>query len=101
MVATALSHGSHTFTSNNITFSYTVSGSGPLLIAQSVGWGATSAYLQRGLKPVEADFKLLYFEPRGNGKSSRPASQGLMTTALMADDLEHLRVHLGEPAGQN
>ena len=100
MAATALSRGSHTFTSNNITFSYTVSGSGPLLVAQSVGWGTTSAYLQRGLKPLEAHFKLLYFEPRGNGKSSKPASQSLMTTALMADDLEHLRIHLGESAGQ-
>ncbi|PMD21575.1 alpha/beta-hydrolase [Hyaloscypha hepaticicola] len=100
MAATALSHDSNTFTANNITFSYTLSGSGPLLIAQSVGWGATSAYLQRGLKPLEAHFELLYFEPRGNGKSSRPTSQSLMTTSLMADDLEHLRIHLGESAGQ-
>jgi pimeloyl-ACP methyl ester carboxylesterase len=98
--STELSHGDHTFKANGITFSYTISGTGPLLIAQSVGWGATSAYVQRGLQPLEVYFTLLYFEPRGNGGSSRPASQSLMTTALMADDLELLRLHLGQIAGQ-
>jgi hypothetical protein len=50
MASTVLSHGNHTFKANGINFSYTVSGTGPL-IAQSVGWGAASACLRSGLNP--------------------------------------------------
>jgi proline iminopeptidase len=90
----ALTEGAHSLTTDGITFAYTVSGSGPLLVVQSVGWGLSSIYLQRGLRALEAHFKLLYFTPRGNGDSSRPESDSAMSIKDMAYDLEHLREHL-------
>jgi proline iminopeptidase len=94
----ALAEGAHSFTADGITFAYTVSGTGPLLVAQSVGWGLSSMYLQNGLRPLEAYVKLLYFTPRGNGESTRPASTSAMSSKDMAYDLEHLREHLHVPS---
>ncbi|KFY88127.1 hypothetical protein V498_06899 [Pseudogymnoascus sp. VKM F-4517 (FW-2822)] len=47
------------------------------------------------LHPLEADFTVVYFEPRGNGRSSRPVSQKEMSTTVQVNDLEYLRLHLG------
>lgn len=97
MATNLLSEGRHTFNAKHVNLSYIISDREPLIVVPSIGWGATSAYLQAGLKPLEAQLTLLYFEPRGNGDSSRPSSQNLMTTALMASDLEELRLHLDIP----
>lgn len=98
MAAEALAEGTHAFIADDLTFTYTISGTGPLLVAQSVGWGPSSSYLQNGLRPLEARFKLLYFTPRGNGESSRPASASAMSSKHMAYDLEHLRKYLQLPS---
>jgi proline iminopeptidase len=98
MAAEALAEGTHSFTADGITFAYTIFGTGPLLVVQSVGWGLSSLYLQNGLRPLEAHFKVLYFSPRGNGESTRPASASAMSSKDMAYDLEHLRHHLQLPS---
>jgi proline iminopeptidase len=97
MPSDPLSPGTHTFTAEDITFSYVVSGAGPLLAIQSVGWGPSS-YMRNCLRLLESDFKLLYFEPRGNGSSTPPAIPSLIGTKTMAHDLESLRLHLAIPA---
>ncbi|CAM6101233.1 unnamed protein product [Calypogeia fissa] len=94
----ALADGVHKFTADGITFSYIVTGTGPLLVVQSVGWGPSSSYLRNGLKDLKSEFKLLFFEPRGNGESTRPDSASAMGTKDMAYDLEHLREHLQLPS---
>ncbi|KAK5657799.1 hypothetical protein OQA88_2872 [Cercophora sp. LCS_1] len=80
---------------NSIQFRYRARGSGPVFIAQGVGWGPSAAYLWNLLKPLEAHFRMIYFEPRGNGLSSRPQDQNQMTSTVMAHDLESLRKDLG------
>jgi proline iminopeptidase len=98
MVTEVLAEGAHNFVANGITFAYTISGIGPLLVVQSVGWGAPSTYLQNGLRPLETHFKLLYFSPRGNGESTGPESASAMASKDMAYDLDHLRTHLQMPS---
>jgi proline iminopeptidase len=51
---------------------------------------------QRFLAPLARTLTVLYFDPRGSGKSSRPAQDTPMSTLDMADDLEALRSYLGQ-----
>ncbi|KAF9872264.1 proline iminopeptidase [Colletotrichum karsti] len=53
--------------------------------------GVRLSYLVRGSAPRT----VLYLTPRGNGDSSAPPDPSTMTAAAMADDLDHLRAHLG------
>jgi proline iminopeptidase len=86
-----LSPGKHVARVNGVAFAYLVSGSGPVLIEQSPGWGIGSQYLQQGLKPLEKDFTLVSYDTRASGSSSRPLDESQMTTSNMVDDLEALR----------
>lgn len=91
-----LSPGEHTFSpSEGRVLECLVRGDGPLLIVLPPAWGTTSLYLQDGLSPLEAHFKLVYLEFRGNGKSTRPADPDQMSNWFCADDVEALRMHLG------
>ncbi|OZJ01927.1 hypothetical protein BZG36_05322 [Bifiguratus adelaidae] len=87
--------GEHAFEANGIKFTYTISGKGPLLVVQVPGWGVGASYLRHTLVSLEQYFSLLYFEPRGNGHSSRPENEEAMSSEHMAIDLEQLRLHLG------
>ena len=47
------------------------------------------------LAPLEPSFTVVYYDPRGSGKSSRPTQESKMSTLYMADDLEGFRSYLG------
>jgi pimeloyl-ACP methyl ester carboxylesterase len=99
MTSQQYSLGSHTFTApNGITFHYLIRGrtDGPPLIVQSVGWGPSMQLYSNSLTRLEETFTVLYFEARGAGESSRPASGDKMSTRSIASDLEYLREHLGQ-----
>ncbi|KAH8651290.1 Alpha/Beta hydrolase protein [Xylariales sp. PMI_506] len=88
--------GSHFFEADGVRFHYLVRGTGPLLVQQSVGWGMSASMIWNSMGPHFEDRNtVLYFEPRGNGQSSRPENPETMTAKVMAEDLEHLRKHLG------
>jgi pimeloyl-ACP methyl ester carboxylesterase len=89
--AATLSPGEHHATVNGVTLWYKVAGSGPYLVIQAPGWGPASEYLRNGLKPLEHDFTLIEYDPRGSGRSARPADGKRMSTSDMVDDLEQLR----------
>ncbi|KAI8306953.1 Proline iminopeptidase [Colletotrichum sp. SAR11_59] len=90
-----LSLGQHFFQANGIHFNYLIRGAGPLSVIQSVGWGLSASYLWNGLDPrLETTRTVLYFEPRGNGDSSK-ADPSTMNARTMVEDLEHLLSHLG------
>lgn len=91
-----LSPGDHSASLNGVDLHYTVAGNGPLLFATSSGWGVGSGYLLRGLEPLTAHHTLICITTRGSGRSSRPADEGEMGTATMADDIDHLRRHLNQ-----
>jgi len=90
-----LSQGNYTAAVDGVELSYSVSGSGPLLFAVSSGWGVGSGYLVEGLAPLTDRFTLVCITTRGSGQSSRPADESAMGSATMADDIDHLRRHLG------
>jgi pimeloyl-ACP methyl ester carboxylesterase len=93
----ALSPGDHTFESDGLQLSYTVAGTGSsVIVAHSVGWGAPAVYLRNGFgRKLESEHKLVYFTPRGNGRSGRPSDETAMSSRAMAEDIEQLRQHLG------
>lgn len=90
-----LAAGEHTADVAGIHFWYRVAGKGPLLVVQAPGWGAGSEYLQNGLAQLETDFTVIYYDPRGSARSSRPSDPKLMATDDMIEDLERLRVYWG------
>ncbi|KAL7940185.1 alpha/beta-hydrolase [Trichoderma barbatum] len=89
-----LATGVHKFQGIDIELTYAVRGSGPYLVIQAAGWGISSQYLQVGLSPLEAQFTMIYIEPRGSGSSERPQQEDTMSSSDMADDIEHLRKYL-------
>jgi proline iminopeptidase len=89
-----LTKGEHFADVNGVRIWYTVVGAGPLVIVQAPGWGPSSRYLQNGLSQLTKRFTLLFYDPRGNGRSSRPP-EGRMATSDMVDDLDRLRRYWG------
>ncbi|KAI5456500.1 Alpha/Beta hydrolase protein [Mariannaea sp. PMI_226] len=97
MAAGALNPGDHIFESDGLQLSYTVVGAGDsVIVAHPVGWGAPAVYLRNGFAHnLESEHKLVYFTPRGNGRSGKPADETAMSSKAMAEDIEQLRKHLG------
>lgn len=95
-----LSPGTHTFNApNGLIFRYTIRGNatankGQMVLIQCPGWGIGPQYLQSGLTPLEYEYKLLFFHPRGSAGSSRPTNSSEMTSFDMAADLELFRQYL-------
>lgn len=90
-----LSPGLHQISVNGVQLACTVVGTGPLLFAPSSGWGVRTNYLENGVAKLLDRFTLVCIETRGSGRSSRPKDKTAMSTAVMADDIEHLRQHFG------
>ena len=80
---------------NNVEISYTVSGSGPVLLVQGVGWGLDSRLYQNTLKFLEPNYTLVYIDPRGTGDVAPITDLSQLGSDHMVDDLEALRQHLG------
>jgi proline iminopeptidase len=85
----------HLVARNGVALHCVVRGRGPLLVVQAPGRGSGSAYLRNGLAHLEDHFTLLFYDPRGSGKSSRPASEMQMSTSDMVEDLEQMRQYWG------
>jgi proline iminopeptidase len=79
---------------NGVALRYRVAGDGPALVMQAPGWGVGGAYLEQTMEPLEACFRVVYHDPRGSGRSARPARAGAITVGQMVDDLDALRRHL-------
>ncbi|MCI0698464.1 alpha/beta hydrolase [candidate division KSB1 bacterium] len=90
-----LQNGAFKATLNNIEISYTVAGAGPVIFVQGVGWGLDSRLYQNTLKFLQSNYTLVYIDPRGTGNAAPIADVTLLTSELMADDIEALRQHLG------
>jgi proline iminopeptidase len=90
-----LANGDHYAAVQAIRIWYTVVGTGPLIVVQAPGWGPSSTYLQNGLLQLSQHFTLLFYDPRGNGRSNRPKDEAKMKTSDMVEDLEQLRQYWG------
>lgn len=85
-----------TFTSYDGTrLAYTEAGSGPRLVCLPGGPGRASAYLE-DLGGLAAERTLVLLDARATGHSEVPADPATLRFDRLAEDVEALRVHLGE-----
>ncbi|KAF2093386.1 alpha/beta-hydrolase [Rhizodiscina lignyota] len=70
-----------------------ISGSGPLVIAHSPGWGVGYEYLKKYFTPLTEKYTFLAINSRGTPPSAIPDASK-MGSATMAEDLEALRIFL-------
>jgi pimeloyl-ACP methyl ester carboxylesterase len=74
---------------------YTEVGSGPRLVCLPGGPGRAAAYLE-DLGGLSADRTLVLLDSRATGRSEVPADPASLRFDRLADDVEALRVHLGQ-----
>jgi len=79
---------------NELELWYKVSGTGPVCILPTPGWGPSSELYFLDMAPMEEMFTMVYLDTRGSGRSQRPESNQYTITDFVAD-IEGLRRHLG------
>jgi proline iminopeptidase len=86
----------HTFSANGLTLWYIISGSGPICLLPTPGWGVSSDIYFHTLTGLEQFLTVVYLDTRGSGRSQRPPTPNDYTYDLFAADLDALRQHLGQ-----
>jgi proline iminopeptidase len=91
-----LAPGEHEVELRGVRIWYLVRGSGPVLLIQpgGAGWGGDATVYVETLRPLEAAYTVVYYDPRGIGRSGR-SDPTLYTLDEYVEDLEALRRHLG------
>jgi proline iminopeptidase len=74
---------------------YEVGGSGPPCILAPVSWGIDYSLWAHYLAGLEQKLTMVYFNPRGIGRSSEIASPSDCSMDSIVSDMERLRKHLG------
>ncbi|HEX8670426.1 MAG TPA: alpha/beta hydrolase [Longimicrobium sp.] len=92
------STGEHTAVINGARLWYRVAGSGSVPVVFVPGGPGRNSYDFAAVQGprLERRLKMVYFDPRGTGRSERPAS-GDYAIATMVEDIEGLRRELGAP----
>jgi proline iminopeptidase len=92
-----LAPGEHEVQLRGVKIWYLVRGSGPVLLVQpgGAGWGGDATIYVETLQPLEAAHTVVYYDPRGIGRSGRSTDPALYTLDEYVEDLEALREHLG------
>jgi proline iminopeptidase len=92
-----LSAGDHFASINGIQMHYFVSGSGPVCLFPSPGWGPSVELYQKSLTPMEKFFTMVYYDTRLSGKSTGPDDSTRYTIQDFATDMDSLRIYLRQP----
>jgi pimeloyl-ACP methyl ester carboxylesterase len=87
--------GEHLAKLDGVDIHYRIEGHGPLLVIQVPGWGIGTEYLEKGLAPLQQQFTVLSYDPRGTGRSTPVSASAHLGNKDLADDLEQLRAYLG------
>lgn len=92
-----LAAGEHEVELRGVRIWYLVRGDGPVLLIQpgGAGWGGDATIYIETLQPLEAAHTVVYYDPRGIGRSGRSADPALYRLDEYVEDLEALREHLG------
>jgi proline iminopeptidase len=92
-----LAPGEHEVELRGVRIWYLVRGTGPTLLIQpgGAGWGGDATIYIETLRPLEAAHTVIYYDPRGIGRSGRSPDPALYTMDEYVEDLEALRHHLG------
>jgi proline iminopeptidase len=92
--AAQLANGSFTAELNGFKIRYEVHGRGPVLMTVPNSWGLTLEGLRALYRPLEKDLSLVYFDPRGMGRSGPVREPADMGMAAVRADFQALRRHL-------
>lgn len=92
-----LSKGDHFASVNGIKIHYYVSGTGPVCLLPTPGWGPSINYLKNSLQPFEKYFTMVYYDTRGSGKSDALSDFKQYTSKHFMDDMDALRNYLKQP----
>jgi len=90
-----LAHGEHFTEVNGITLHYYVSGSGPVMLIPSSGWGP-SIQAVMPLPVLERHCTTVYFDTRHSGKSTGPDDAQQYKLENFVADIDAFREHLGQ-----
>ncbi len=80
---------------NGARIHYEVHGKGPVLMVLPNAWGINIAPLRAFYQPLESNVTLVYFDPRGMGRSDPVKVDTDMSAATVRKDFDALRQHLG------
>ena len=87
--------GEYTTEINGVELWYKVAGQGDkVLFVQAPSQGTSVDFLVHTMKPLEDEFTVVYYDPRGNGKTERNPDPATLTVGQVVEDLEALRAHL-------
>lgn len=89
-----LANGSFDATLDGRPVHYEVHGTGPVLMALTNSWGLTSDAMRRLFRPLESKLTMVYFDPRGMGRSGPARTDADRGMATVREDFDALRRHL-------
>ncbi len=90
-----LATGSFDATLDGVDIHFEVHGQGPPLMVLTNSWGFDSAGVRALFRPLEERLSLVYFDPRGMGRSGPVREPTDMGLEAVRSDLDALRRHLG------
>lgn len=90
-----LEKGEFTAELNGFEIFYAVRGNGPVCMVMPVSWGMSHEGLAGMLSGLEGLMTMVYFDPRGVGKSQEIKEERDLSMAAVREDFEALRNHLG------
>lgn len=90
-----LANGSFDLAVAGRTIHYEVHGSGPVVLHLTNSWGLSLEGLRGLYRPLEADFTMVYFDPRGMGGSSPVVEESDLGMEAVRADFHAVREHLG------
>ena len=74
---------------------YEVHGQGPVVMTLPNSWGLSHQGLRAMYRPFEDHVTMVYFDPRGMGRSGPVRDEADMSMAAVREDFDKLRRHLG------
>lgn len=89
-----LANGSFTAELNGRQVHYEVHGQGPVLMTLTNSWGLTGEGLRGLYRPLEEELTLVYFDPRGMGRSGPASTDADRGMAAVREDFRALQKHL-------
>lgn len=87
-----ISNGDYFEKVDNLKLNYSVRGSGPVMLAGHPNSGKIGYELS--LQPLEKHFTMVYYEPRGTGKSEAPKTIKEYNQNYLVEEIENFRKHL-------
>lgn len=97
MAQSPLSQGEHFADINGIKLHYYVSGSGPVCLFPTPGWGPSIDIYKSSLQPMEKYFTMVWYDTLISGKSTGPEDSTKYSSLDFLNDMEGLRIHLNQP----